>query len=202
MSLFILQLLIISAFALMVQSAPVNDVTKRSTDTTMSIEEMNQRKLENNLYCAAQSLYNEGEELRNTSYTLPPLPKIDVNNNTKRNMNRMLHHFSDLCKNFTIAMTLKHQLQERLFSNNTALEVNSENAKMLTTILTSLQSMANIFNDMELNKNNSRCVKLTPAQYKIMYYVRYTAPLLESLKHLGGWYQDSSLYEYPDKRHC
>ena len=31
----------------MVQSAPVNDVTKRSTDTTMSIEKKNQRKLEN-----------------------------------------------------------------------------------------------------------------------------------------------------------
>ena len=87
---FILQLLIISAFGLMIQSAPVNDVTKRSTDTTMSIEEknINQIKLENNLYCAAQSLYIEGGQLHNTKYTLPPLPKIDVNSNTKRNMCR------------------------------------------------------------------------------------------------------------------
>ena len=48
------QLLIISVFVLMAQSrsAPVNDVTKRFTD----IKEMNQRKLENNMYCAAQSL--------------------------------------------------------------------------------------------------------------------------------------------------
>ena len=63
----------------------------------MSNEEKNNRKLENNLYCAAQSLYIEGGQLHNTSYTLPPLPKIDVNSNTKRNMNRMLHHFSSLC---------------------------------------------------------------------------------------------------------
>ena len=63
----------------------------------MSNEEKNNRKLENNLYCAAQSLYIEGGQLRNTSYILPPLPKIDVNSNTKRNMNRMLYHFSSLC---------------------------------------------------------------------------------------------------------
>ena len=181
----------------MVQSAPVNDVTKRSTDTTMSNEEM---KLEKNLYCAAQSLYNEGEELRNTSYTLPPLPKIDVNNNTKRNMNRMLHHFSSLCKNFTIAMILKHQLQDHIF--NSVPVLNSDNAKKLTTILTSLQTMANIFDVMQFNEDNSRCVGLTPAQYRIMYYVQYTTPLLESLKQLRGWYQDSSLYQYPDIRHC
>ena len=31
-------------------------------------------------------------------------------------------------------------------------------------------------------------VKLTPAQYRIMYYVRYTAPPLNSLKDdLQGW---------------
>ena len=50
---FILQLLIISAFGLLVQSAPVNDVIKGSA---VSKKEMKQRKLENNLYCAAQSL--------------------------------------------------------------------------------------------------------------------------------------------------
>ena len=201
MSSFILQLFIISAFGLMVQSAPVNDVTKRSTDIKMSVEEMNQRKLENNLYCAAQSLYIEGGQLRNVMYTLPPFLKIDVNSNTKRNMNRMLHRFSSLCKYFTIAMTLKHQLQDHIF--NTAPELNSDNNRKLSTILTNLQTMANIFNDMQLNKDNSRCVKLTPAQYKIMYYVRYAAPLLESLEDdLQGWYVDPSLYEYEDERHC
>ena len=142
MSSFILQLLIISAFGLMVQSAPVNDVAKRSA---VSKKEMNQRKLENNLYCAAQSLYDAGKET-DESYTLPPLSKIDVNSNTKRNMNRMLHHFSDLCKYFTKAVTLKHQLQEHLF--NSAPEFNSDNHNKISTVLTSLQTMANIFDDM------------------------------------------------------
>ena len=196
----ILQLLIISVFGLMVQSAPVNDVTKRS-NSTVSKKEMNQRSLENTMYCAAQSLYDAGKDLRDKSYTLPPLPKIDVNSNTKRNMNRMLHHFSDLCKYFTKAVTLKHQLQEHLFNTDSAPQLNSDNHNKIATILTSLQTMANIFDDMQFNKDNSTCVKLTPAQYRIMYYVRYTAPLLESLKDdLQGWYRDDSLYAY--ERHC
>ena len=122
-----------SAFGLMVQSAPVNDVTKRSAVTSKI--EMNQRKLENNMYCAAQSLYDAGEDLRDKKYTVSPLPKIDVNSNTKRNMNKMLHHFSDLCKYFTKAMTLKHQLQEHLFNNDSAPQLNSDNHNNISTIL-------------------------------------------------------------------
>ena len=203
MSLSILQLLIISTLGLMIQSAPVNDVTKRSTDTTMSSEEKYNRKLENNLYCAAQSVYIARGQLQNAGFTLPSIPPVDINSNTKIIMNRMFHYFSDLCKYFTVAMTLKHQLQDHLFSDDTAPELNSDNAKKLFKILTSLQSLANVFNDMEFVKNNSRCVKLTPAQYRIMYYVRYTAPLLESLEDdLQGWYLDDKLYEYPDVRHC
>ena len=54
-----------------------------------------------------------------------------------------------------------------------------------------------------LTKITVTVLKLTPAQYRIMYYVRYTAPLLESLKDdWEGWYQDDSLYEYPEVRHC
>ena len=118
-------------------------------------------------------------------------------------MNKLFYQFSKICKYFTVAMILKHRLQEHLFFNGASLELNSDEAKELTTILTSLQSLANIFNDMEFTENNSRCVKLTPAQYRIMYYVRYTAPLLESLKDdLQGWYRDDSLYEYPEVRHC
>ena len=201
MSSFVLQLLIISAFGLMVQAAHVNNVSKKSTDTTMSNTEKNNKKLENNLYCASQSLYNARGQLQNAGFTLPSIPQVDINNNTKIIVNRMFHHFSDLCKYFTIAMTLKHQLQDHLF--NTAPELNYDNANKLTTILTSLQTMANIFDDMKISEDNSRCVKLTPAQYKIMYYVRYTAPLLESLKrHLEGWYTDPSLYDYPEVQHC
>ena len=60
------QLLIILVFVLMAQSrsAPVNDITKRFID----IKKMNQRKLENNMYCVAQSLHDAGEDLCNKYY--------------------------------------------------------------------------------------------------------------------------------------
>ena len=199
MSSFILQLSIILAFGLMVQSAPV-DVTKRST---MSKEEKNKRKLENNLYCASQTLHIEGDVLRDAKFTLPSLPQPDINNATEKIVKGAYRQFSDLCKEYTKAMTLKHQLQEQLFSNDTALKLNSDNAEKLSKILTSLQSMANIFNDMEFYKVKSRCVNLTPAQYKITYHVRYTKSLLVSLKDdFERWYKNERLYEYKDERHC
>ena len=78
MSSFTLQLLIISTFGLMAQSAPVNDVTKRSTD-----KEIDQRKLEKCLYCTTQSLYHAQEDLEDTNFTLPSLPQFHVDNITE-----------------------------------------------------------------------------------------------------------------------
>ena len=168
----------------------------------MSKKEMKQ-KLENTLYCAAQSLHHAREDLENVEFILPSLPQADISNNIKTIINKTFHHFSYLCKNFTKVMTLKHQLLEHIFNNDTASELNSDNAKKLSTILTSLQTMANVFNVLQFNKHNSRCVKLTPAQYRIMYYAQKTSPLLKSLKHhLERWYRDDSLYEYPEVRHC
>ena len=194
MSSFIFQLFVISAFGLMVQSAPVNDVTKRSTDN----KEMNQRRFERSLYCAAESLYHERLKV---NFALPSLPQTDIDNITKTIANKTFNHFSDRCKHFEKVMTFKHRLQEHLFSNDSSVVLNSDNVKILSTILTSLQSLANTFNDMELNENNSRCVKLTPAQYRIMYYVQYTAPLLESWKNdITHWYLSDDLYKHG--KHC
>ena len=61
-------------------------------------------------------------------------------------------------------MTLKRRLLDRIFTATIAF-----NSKRLSTILTSLQTMASIFDEMELNKSNSRYVELTPAQYNMMY---------------------------------
>jgi len=43
-------------------------------------------------------------------------------------------------------------------------------------ILVYLQTMANILDDIQFNNHNKRCLKLTSAQYKMMYYVlQFTA---------------------------
>ena len=198
--------LIISVLCLMVQSAPVNvnNLQKRSSDISE-----NQTAFEKDLYCAATSLRNNARKLH-LNLTLSPYPQIDINVNTEKIMNTTFDHFSKECKNFTIAMILKHQLQDFLFNtdiitpeSSDTTELNSDNIQRISTILTNLQTMANIFDDMQFSKHHSSCVMLTPIQYKIMYHVRYSnISLLQSLKDMEEWALDESYYEYPDVRHC
>ena len=187
MSSFILQLLVISAFGLMAQSAPVNDVTKRSTDKSQT------DLLEQSLFCITGNLSNE----LNVNFATR-LTKDDTDD-TKKIANEAFNHFSYRCKHFTKAMTLKHRLQKHLFS----LKVNSSDAKTLSTILPNLQSLATIINDLELKVKHSRCVELTPAQYNIMYSALQTAPLLKSWKDdIRSWYLNEDLFTKQENRHC
>ena len=103
----------------MAQSAPVNDVSAVS-------KKMNQRKLENILYCSAQSLHHAREDLVKAKLILLSPPQADINKNIKTIINKMFHQFSKLCKCFTKAMVLKHQLQEHLFNTDSALKINSD----------------------------------------------------------------------------
>ena len=190
----------------MVQSAPVNNnvLQIRSSDMLEV-----QRLFEKDLYCAATSLRNTAGKLR-LKLTLPPYPQMDINVSTEKIMNTTFDHFSKECKNFTIAMILKHQLQDFLFNTDIitpqlsdTTELNSDNIKRISIILTNLQTMASIFDDMQFSKHHSSCVRLTPIQYKIMYHVRYSnISLLQSLKDMEEWALDESYYEYPDVRHC
>ena len=168
MSLFIPQLLIISALGLMVQTA----LTKRSTETNSV--------LRTRLYCAARDLYNARGNLSDAT------PKNDDST-----ASTLFNLFSNHCKEFTTAMTLKHKLLVDTFDANIGPGLDFKN---LSTILTNLETMANIFNDLELNENNTRCIELTPAQYKIMYTAQYTSKILESLGDLTKWYLDDNLY--------
>ena len=163
MSSFISQLLIISALGLMVQTAPISP-TKRSTKAA----------LQERLKSAAKALYNA----RNKTITIQEFTKDD---STAAEVFDLL---STECQNFMIAMTLKHQLLDRIFTDS----INFD-SKRLSIILTSLQTMASIFDEMELNNNKSRCVELTPAQYKIMYKARYnTTDAIRSLDDVAKHY--------------
>ena len=206
MSLFIIQLLIISAVGLMVQSAPVSvtNVHLQKRDAAANpIEEDIQRKLENRLYCAADTLHNAVGHLQRSDekVTLDPT-EIDVNITEISVDNKTFDFFSkdsNLCESFIIAMSIKHQLQDLLFNTNIISELSFKNTKRLYTIITNLQTMANTFDDMQLHQHHSRCVEFTPVQYRIMYYVRYTdTPLLNSLEELGrNWTSENSNYKYP-----
>ena len=194
MSLFnILQLSIISALGLMAQSAPINTmINKRSTQKICTYENVTVvlTALENRIYYAAVDLHNANGQLHRAKYNLRPsdLPKIDINTKTEI-ANKLYNLSSYRCKQFTTVMILKHRLQDYIFNADS--ELNTENVtEYLSIILTSLQIMADSFNDIEISITNKRCVKFAPAQYKIMYYAKYTSLLEILTDYSSGWYQD------------
>ena len=200
-SLILVHLLIISTIGFIVQSAPTN-ITKRSTLRADTEKQRIQKHLESILFPRANSLKTEAQTLNHTltqtGLKLCPSPQIDISDNTKALVIERFHHFSNRCQDFTTAMTFKHQLQDQLFNN---VNLSSNHTKRLSKMLTSLQTMADIFDEMQCNKNDRRCVRLTPAQYNIMYYLQYdNTSLLESLKpHMDRWYL-AGYYNYPDVR--
>ena len=56
--------------------------------------------------------------------TVPAAPQINVN--IKSVMSATFDHFSSLCKNFTIAMSLTYQVQDLLFNTDTNPELSSD----------------------------------------------------------------------------
>ena len=179
-------MLIISPFELMAQAAPIT-LTKRAP-----LIMTNQTVLESRLYCVAKDLYNARGQLSRGNLQDAEYKTDDSNAKKLSNL------FYDRCKEFTIAMTLKHQLLDDFFKADTAPNLGIKNPEKLSMILTSLQTMSDIFYDMELNENDRRCLELTPTQYKIMYKARYTTSVLQSLGDLDKWYRDPDLH--PDMK--
>ena len=198
MSSFIIQLLIISVVGLIVQSAPVSvtddHLQKRSTS------ENNQQVPENSLFCASLSLYIKMRDFSN-DLTVPAAPQI--NDNIKSVMSATFDHFSSLCKNFTIAMSLTYQVQDLLFKTDTTPELSSDNIQKLSEILAHLQTMATAFDDIQYNRNHSTCVRLTAAQYRIMYYIQHpNTSLKQALKDIKElWNSTDGDYKHQDL-HC
>jgi len=172
---FLLRVLIILAVGLMVQSAPI----KRNKE---NLEE--DKLIQLHLYCTADALHNNVLHLNDFGIHLP---HNDINPITQILMSTVFNQFSNECKNFTIIMTLKHQLQDYLFNNENIPEsvVETDNINKLSLILAYLQTMANTLDDIQLNNHDKRCLRLTSAQYKMMYYVQFTSTnLLDVLKNV------------------
>ena len=180
----IIQLLIISVVGFIIQGEECDKIKTEILD-----EAMKRSELENNtvhLFCVANSL--QDIKLNDTvKETVKVVPQASIDDDTKKMLNVIFNYFSYQCKNFTIALTLKHLLLEYLF-HQTDMTVISQYIEPLHSILVYLQTMANILDDMELNEHSRKCVRLTAAQYKMMYYVRYgDRPLLKSLIHMEDW---------------
>ena len=93
--------------------------------------------------------------------------------------------FSNECQYFTLAMSLKHQLQNYLFTQNNPNLTN--HTSQLSSILIYLQTIANSLDDIHSRKQSSHCVRLSADEYRIMYHVLYTntTSLLSEIERRG-----------------
>lgn len=178
----IIRLLIVPVFAFMAQTAPLehNCVSVRSN---VLAKAKNRSELQNqtvHLYCVAISLHDTVYRNKIVVQDVQ-LPNIPIQN-TK--FNQVFRYFSDECKNFTVALSLKHHLQEYLF-NETNNSTDSQQIRPLYSVLVYLQMLANILDDIQFNNHSVRCVRLTANQYKMMYHVlqqqQQDVSLLDSL---------------------
>ena len=79
-----------------------------------------------------------------------------------------------------------------MYNTGTTPELNSDDIKKLSEILTHLQTMATAFDDIQYNRNHSRCVRLTAAQYRIMYYIQHpNTSLKQALKDIKEFWNST-----------
>ena len=196
MSSFIIQLLIISIVGLMVQSAPVS-----VTDNHLHKRQANERyRLENILFRAAAKVRNTAKHLNSTVTLNIPTQYAGVN---KVDRHPIYDQLTKYCMNFIMTMSLKHHLQDLLLDTNTSSHLSSDNIGKLSVILIKLQTMANIFDDIQVVKHSSSCVTFTPDEFKTIYkYIKYTnISLLQAIFDMADfWTNDKDSYEHQKAR--
>ena len=103
----------------------------------------------------------------------------------------IIDHFSEECKNFTKAMSLKHQLQDYLF-NQYNLPLTTNQAEYVHSILVGLQTTAEVLDQYQFSQHNKNCPRLSAAEYKMMRHEEFsTALLVNDILTLGkSWVHD------------
>ena len=135
-------------------------------------------------YCAALSVQGNAQLLENLT-----LQVATENLVAKIILEKTFEQFSNKCKDFTLAMSLKHQLQNSLFrKKNQNLSTSDDHQKInrLSSILIYLQTIANSLDDIHSRQQSSHCVRLSAHGYRMMYHVKnVNTPLLTAIKNRG-----------------
>jgi len=134
----------------------------------------------NHLYCTAVGLTSNAIIVLHSVPSGFTVQCQEDNTTAVETMNQTaLHQLSDECRNFTMAMSLKHQLLDSLTDD----DYNGQ----LSSILANLQSLATIFDETALTEHGERCENLTAVQYKLLYCKEHntTASLMHSIMLFG-----------------
>ena len=183
----LLQFIVILLVTYMVQSAPVDTCQKlhrQADDDTIAF------------YCAADLFKNNAIRLSKQMVTIA---LSSTENSSSIVLSQLFDQLTDMCKDFTTAMSLKHQLQDYLF-NEYNLSLTTQQVKFTYSILLGLETAGSFLNRFHFNEHSLNCPRLSAAEYKRMYHVRYpNASLLEEMIDLGkGWVG----VDYPVYKEC
>ena len=163
---FLLKFFIVLLFSYMVQSVcdhdRINDAVKNRTAV------QNKTAI---VHCAALAVQGNAQLLNKLN-----LPTTTENPVASIILNKTFKQFSNECKDFTLAMSLKHQLQNYLFTKNNSDLTN--HTSQLSSILIYLQTIANSLDDIHSRQQSSHCVRLSAHGYRMMYHVQYNATSL------------------------
>jgi len=171
----------------MVQSAPLSHDQRICRET----DGININVTRISFYCAAK-LFRENAESLQRKISISLKSDIPVNDRTAV-LCQLYNHFSEECKNFTKAISLKHQLQDYLF-NQYSLSLTTDQAEHVHLVLVGLQTAADVLDQYQFSQHNKKCPTLPAAHYKMMYHVKCyntSEPLLRDIKILGdSWVND------------
>ena len=135
------------------------------------------------VYCATNAVQIFATKLIQNGLSQLNLPVATV---TSIIQNTTFQNFSTECKDFTLAMSLKHQLQNYLFTQNNS-DLTSDQISRLSSILIYLQTVANSLDDIHSRQQSSHCVRLSAHGYRMMYHVLYnTTSLLNEINDQGS----------------
>ena len=133
-------------------------------------------------FCAASRI-SKGAKTSNGTFAIN-LTNTTINNITSSIMRKIVDDSSSECRYFTKTMSLKHQLLDYLLKQN---DSTTQQIELFSSMLVSLQTLANFWLDKIRNQINSHCVRLSAHGYRTMYYVLHnTTPLVDSLEQLGN----------------
>ena len=92
-------------------------------------------------------------------------PSTTNNSDTVDILKATFELFSNKCKDFTLAMSLKHQLLNWFF-NQRAQNLNNSQISQFSLILIHLQTIANILDDAQFREQSNYCIRLSSHGYR------------------------------------
>jgi len=184
-----LTLFIIFIIIYVVQSAPLSHdrrIRRQANDAITN----NMNSIKNNLYCAAKLV---ADPLKQKKFNIT-LTRSAIKTGV---LNQTIDQFSEECKDFTKAMSLKYQLLDHLF-NQHDLSLTTDQTKDVNSILHGLQTTAYTLDQYQFSQYNTSCPRLSAAEYKIMYHVQFPTnlSLLDEISKQGDRWSKETYFIY------